>query len=98
MEQQLSLAGGLVIELIGPRVRAHVRVDKKRLALLNPRITIFEIGLAVAERLDLASDQDETGFIGFVDEIIVSRLPVHADDLLSGSLFLSHGSCFYHPA
>src|SRR5262249_3349508 len=98
MEQQLSRAGGLVIELIGPGIRAHVRIDKKCLALLNPRVTIFEIGLAVAERLNLASDQDETGFIGFVDEVIVSRLPVHADDLFSGSLFPSHGFCFYRPA
>src|SRR5262245_47663854 len=98
MEQELSRAGGLVIEPIGSRVRAHVRIDKKRLALLNPRVTIFEIGLAVAERLDLASDQDETGFMGFVDEIIVSSLPVDADDLFSARLFLSHGFCFYHPA
>src|SRR5262245_25385862 len=98
MEQQFSRASGFMIELIGPRVGTHVSVDKKRLALLNAGVTIFEIGLAVAERLDFASDQDETRFIRFIDEIVVPRLPVHADDLLSGRFFPSHGSCFYHPA
>ena len=64
-----------------------MRVDEKCLALLNARVTVFEISLAIAQRLDLAPQQNKTGFIGFIDEVIVPRLPVDADNLFPRQAF-----------
>ena len=76
-----------MIELVGPGIGAHMRVDQKCLALLNARVTVLEIGLAIAQRLDLAPEQHQAGFIGFIDEIVVPRLPVDADDFFPGRTF-----------
>jgi hypothetical protein len=83
MQQQLSGAGRLVIELIRPGVGADVGVDQERLAFLHARVAVGQVGLAVTQRFYFAAHQNQTGFIGLVDEVIMACLPVDADNLLA---------------
>ena len=77
-----------------------MRVDQERLALLHARVAVRQIGLAVAQRLHLAADQNQTGFVSLIDEVVMARLAVDADDLLAGcGRFLSwHYFCSCRPA
>ena len=79
-----------MIEPIRPRVGADMGIDQKRFAFLNARVTIDQIGFAVAQRFNFAADENQSRFVGLVDEVVMARLAINADNLLARRLgFLS---------
>ena len=88
-----------MIELVGARIRTDVGVDQEGFAFLNARVAVDQICLAVAQRLHFAADQDQAGFVGFVDRVIMPCLAVDADNLLAGcGGFLICHVCSCRPA
>src|SRR6266508_1167367 len=83
VKQELAHACRLVVELVGARVGTDMGIDQENFAATDLGVAIDEVGLAVAQRLHFTAEENEAGFVGLVDEVIMARLAVDADDLLA---------------
>ncbi len=61
-------------------------IDQKRFTFLNARVAIDQIGFAVTQRFNLAADENQSRFVGLVDEVVMARLTIDADNLLARCL------------
>src|SRR2546423_2344052 len=82
VQQELSRAGGLVIEVARLFVRRYVQVEQKNLSVLNDRVGISDVGLSVPQRFDLATGQNDTRFPCVDDVVVVPSAFVPRDRLL----------------
>jgi len=83
MHQELPRTSFLVAELTGGRVRADVDALQKRLAVLDSRVTVAQIGAMRAQRLHFGPGQREPGLQGFLDKEVMPRLAVIDDEIES---------------
>ena len=88
VEQQFSHPQVFVIGTVAVGIGSDMHVMEKDFSILDKGIAVFQIGLPVAQRLHLRTDQDNPRFIGIVDEIIQSRRFILADDFLRTILLL----------
>ena len=72
----------------------YLHAVQERLAVVHLGEPVDEGGAAGPQRLDLGAGQDQTGLVGVLDVVVVSRLLVLRDDLVP--LLLSHTE-FSHP-
>src|SRR5207247_10067188 len=63
-------------------VVTDVGVEEDRFALLYPAVAVFQVGTASTQRFDLPPGQDQPGFIGLFNSVIVPGSAVNADRLL----------------
>ncbi len=72
MQQQFARAGGVVIGDISVRVRTDMDVEQKRLAILDEAVGILQVGLALADGLDLGAAQRNAGLKFFQQKVVVA--------------------------
>ena len=65
-------AGFVVIGDVSVRVRPDMNVEQKRLAVLDEAVGVFEVGLALADRLDLSAAQGHAGLESLQQEVVVA--------------------------
>src|SRR5207245_9341648 len=88
---QVKLPGPsvLVIEVARLFVRRYMQVQQKNLTILNDRVGISDVGLAVSQRLHLAAGKNYTRFPCVEDVVVVpgatttSRSEEHTSELQS---------------
>src|SRR6185437_5238089 len=85
VEQQAPRAVGLVGGVTGVLVGADVAIQQHGLAVAKQRVAVFELGLAVAQRLHLAPGQRDARFPMLQDVVIVPRLPIFGNILVLGN-------------
>src|SRR5215204_5289563 len=92
VQQQLSRPGRLVVVVAGPLVRRDVQIEQEDLAVAHDPVCIGQIGLPVAQRLDLASREHQPCLVGVQNGIVVTRTPILGDrDVLWIVVGLGHG-------
>ena len=90
VQQEFSAAQGIVVELVALVVGAHMHVLEIDLAVLDEGEAVLEIRLACAQGFHLRADELDARLVGLVDEVVIARLAVLADDL-DGDVVLAHG-------
>ena len=71
----------IVIDIAAMAVGIDVDVEQPHLALLDARKAVAQVGLALADPLDLGAEQRDAGLEGFEDVVVVKRLAVVGDRL-----------------
>ncbi len=82
VQQELSFAQGFVVVVAGVGVGRDVAVEQKEFAAADLAVRIPEVGAPLAERLDLATSEDEARLEAIFDEIVSERLAVTCHDLM----------------
>ena len=80
-----------MIEAVRLQISRQMRIDQPDLLALVRGVGFGDIGLALAQRLDLRAGQNQTGLVGADDLIIEARLAVFRDDLADAALRASGG-------
>ena len=83
MHQEFSRARFLVAELPGGSVGADVHAFEKRLAVLDARVAVAQIGAMRPQRFDLGAGEREAGLERLLDKEVVARLAVIDDQVES---------------
>src|ERR1700684_545076 len=65
-----------MIVVAGVGIRSDMRIQQKGLPILDQAVGVPEIGLALADRLDLAPAQSHARLVLFEEEVVVARLAV----------------------
>jgi hypothetical protein len=58
-----------------------VEIEQKDLTILNDRVRISDVGFSIAKGFDLAAGENEAGFPGVEDMVVVLRAFVPRDRL-----------------
>jgi len=82
VQQELSRAGRLVIEMARLFIGRYVQVEQKNLSVLNDRVGISDVGLSVPQRFDFAPGQNDTRLPCVDDVVVVPGAFVPRDRLL----------------
>lgn len=93
VKEQTSRTNGVFVENVTLFVRRDMHITDEELAVGDIAPAILEIYGALAQRFDLSTVKFDAGFIGFLDEILMSYLTVDSDGF-SGN-FIRH--LIYHP-
>jgi len=72
MQQQFSGSGFVVIRYISVGVRTDMQVEQKGLAVFDEAVGILEVGVALADGLDLGSAEGDAGFELLHQEVVVA--------------------------
>ena len=94
MHQELARPRLLMAELPRRRIGANMNPVQEDLAVLHASVTVAQIGLVRAQRLDLRTDQRNSGLVRLLYEEVVARLPIldHEIDSRLLSILPSHGA------
>ena len=97
-QQQLTAAARLVIEAVCLQIFRQIGIDQPHLAALIRGVGFGDIGLALAQRLDLGAGQNQTGLVGIDDLVVEAGLAVFRDNLLDHALAALGCHQFISPA
>ena len=90
VQEQLSGALGRVVGPVTLRVLGDVHGVEVGLSAVDVGVTVREIRPPLPERLHFGAGQHEPGFVRLLDRVVVSRLLVRRDELLT--LLTRHGA------
>jgi hypothetical protein len=68
-------------------VYGDVRVEQPELAVLKARVGVDELDAVIAQALDLGAKKHHACLVTLVHEVIMERLAVARDDLISAVLW-----------
>src|SRR5207248_2788831 len=94
VEQKLARTARLHVPLRAVLVGIHVHVVQPDFASLHLAESILKVRLAGPNRLDFRADERKTGVEGFLDGVLVPRLPIGDDRSLCVRIWFSGGSLF----
>src|SRR5680860_421136 len=92
MEQQLPGSLGIVAALAGERVRGDIQADQPGLPVGDVGEGVLDRDLSLPEALDLGALEHEPGLVGVEDLVVVARLAVGCDGLVTHPLRYFMGS------
>ena len=73
-----------MVEAVGLQIFRQIGIDQPDLAALDRGVTVLDIGLALAQRLDLGAGQHKAGLHGIEHLIGKPRLAVFRNGLVVG--------------
>src|SRR5579863_7656192 len=85
MHEELAGTGFVVIGNVSVRVRTDVYVEQEGLAVFDETISIFEVCLALANRLDFSTAQGDARFVFLQQKVMVAGGPVLSGVALAAS-------------
>lgn len=88
VQKQFAHSGRVMIFAAGLLIGADVHVADEHFAVLDAAKGFLEIDLALPQGFDLGAGQHQSGFIDFIDEVVVISLFVGGDDFNSHDFYL----------
>src|SRR5580658_2831029 len=76
MQQQLPRAQRVVVVVAGVGIRSDMRIQQKGFPILDEAVGVLQIGLTLADRLDLGPAQGYARLVLLEDEVVVTGLAI----------------------
>src|SRR3569833_3419399 len=83
MKQQLPCTSFVVVGYITVRIRSHMHIQKKGLAIFAQAIGVFQIRLSFTNRLDLGPALGNSSLEFLEKEVVVAGYPVMGHNTLA---------------